>query len=187
MKKLLLAASAIASLAIPAASFAQDQRDNRQDKAHDRANAIDNRQDNRNGDRNDNRMDNRRDNRQDQAHDRARAIDNRQDARGHWDRNNHDWWRGRSDFRGFGFNGRRAGFWFRPGVGYVRIDPRFAGFRWRVGGVVPFAYRSYYVADPFYYGLRPAGRGFRYVWLDNNIVLMSLATGQIVSVTSDVY
>ncbi|MBA3810882.1 MAG: RcnB family protein [Caulobacteraceae bacterium] len=186
MKKLLLTASALASLAMPAASFAQDQRDNRQEKAHDRAAAIQDRQgDRNNGDRNDNRNDNRRDNRQEQAHDRARAIDNRQDARGRWDRNNHDWWRGRADFRGF--NGRRAGFWFRPGFGYVRIDPRYAGFRWRVGGRVPVAYRRFYVSDPFFYGLSPAPYGYRYVYLDNNIVLMSLATGLITQVVSDIY
>ena len=157
MKHLLLTASAIASLAIPALSYAQDNQ-------------------------------NRRDARQEKAHDRANAIADRQADRGvngRWDRNNRTWWRGRADFRGF--NGRRPGFWFRPGVGYFRPDPRWVGYSWRVGGRVPPAFRGYVVADPLFYGLRPAPYGYSYIYLDNNIVLMSVTTGLITPVLSDVY
>src|SRR5471030_998481 len=60
-----------------------------------------------------------------------------------WNRGNPNWWRGRPEFRDYA--GARPGFWFRPGFGYFRVDPRWYGFTWRVGGFVPIEFRNYYV------------------------------------------
>ena len=193
MKRILLAASAVAALALPAVSFAQNAQnaqnaqDNRQDARHDvrQDNRQDKRQNNRQDVRQDNRQDVRRDVRQDNRQDNRQDVrqDNRQ-GRG-WDRNNRNWWRGRAGFDRFA--GRRPGFWFTPGRGYYRPDPRWIGYHWRVGGYVPGAYRGFYVQDPYFYHLRPAPYGYRYVYLDNNIVLMSLANGLISQVMYNVY
>ena len=102
-----------------------------------------------------------------------------------FDRNNRNWWRGRNDFRGY--NGRRAGYWYAPGYGYRQIDRRWANYRWARGAVVPYGYRSFYVQDPFFYGLRPAPYGTRWVYIDNNLVLMSLATGVIMDIVYGAY
>jgi Ni/Co efflux regulator RcnB len=102
-----------------------------------------------------------------------------------WNRGNPNWWRGRTEFRSYA--GRRPGFWFRPGFGYVRVNPRWYGYNWQVGGYVPFEFRSYYVQDPYEFGLPPAPYGYAYVYLDNNIALMSLATGQIVQILPNLY
>ena len=41
--------------------------------------------------------------------------------------------------------------------------------------------------DPVYYGLRPAPRGHRWVYADNNFVLMAVATGLIADVVANGY
>lgn len=193
MKHLLLTAAAIATLAIPAVSFAQDKND-QPNARRDKAEAARTRQDAK-----DKAVTaEKRDNRRDRVDNRKTVVvpDKRDNNRGRpdvrvavgnnrWDRNNRNWWRGRADFKGFA--GRRAGYWYRPGVGYFRPDPRWYGYSWRVGGHVPFAYRGYYVADPYFYGLPTAPYGYRYVYLDNNIVLMSVATGLIAQVLANVY
>jgi len=102
-----------------------------------------------------------------------------------WNRGNPNWWRGRPEFRGYA--GARPGFWFRPGFGYFRVDPRWYGFNWQVGGFVPFEFRSYYVQSPYLYGLPPAPYGYAYVYLGNSIALMSMANGVIVQVFPNVY
>ena len=102
-----------------------------------------------------------------------------------WNRDNRTWWRGRSGFQGY--QGRRTGYWYTPGRGYYRVDPRWYGYSWRIGGYVPWEFRNYYVQDPYLYGLPPAPYGYAYVYLDNNVALMSLATGLIVQVFSDLY
>lgn len=175
MKRLLLTAAALAVVAIPTVSSAQGYGDPRRDQREV------NREVNR-ALRDDGRIDRgeRRDIREAQR-------DARQPARGadRWDRNNRDWWRGRADFRDY--NGRRNGFWYAPSYGYVRNVPGFAGHRWTRGQRVPAAYRNYYVNDYSYYGLRAPPRGQRYVYLDNNIVLMTLATGLITEVLANYY
>ena len=90
----------------------------------------------------------------------AERRDDRRDWRNdRWDRNNSNWWRGRSDFRGY--NGPRAGYWYAPSYGYYRVEPRYSNYRWRTGGYLPYQYRNYYVRDPNVYGLREAPRGYR--------------------------
>lgn len=102
-----------------------------------------------------------------------------------WARSERDWWRGRADFRDY--RGARANHWYAPGYGYYRVEPRYYGQQWRRGGYLPSAYRSYYVRDPDFYGLRPAPRGYGYVYAGNDIVLIALATGLITNVLSGIY
>ncbi|WP_339872091.1 RcnB family protein [uncultured Brevundimonas sp.] len=146
----------------------QDRRDDRRDHRQDRWN---DRRDHR-ADRRDHRWENRRDRRDYRAHQR-------------WDRTHRDWYRGRSDFRDY--RGVRNGYWYAPSYGYYRVNPRYTRHRWQRGHTLPAAYRGYYVRDPYVYGLRPAPRGYRYVHAGNDIVLMAVATGLIISVLSGAY
>ena len=47
--------------------------------------------------------------------------------------------------------------------------------------------RGYAVADPYVYGLPFAPRGLRYVYVGNNVALISMRTGRIVSIVPNVY
>jgi Ni/Co efflux regulator RcnB len=103
----------------------------------------------------------------------------------HWDRydrHHSDSWRGRSEWRDY--HGVRRGYWYAPGYGY---RPYAHGYAWRRGAYVPRTYRGYYVQDPYFYGLRPAPRGYRWVYADGNFVLMALATGLIAQVIANGY
>ncbi|MBX7247906.1 MAG: RcnB family protein [Caulobacteraceae bacterium] len=162
MRRLIIAAAAVASVMAPAvASQAQDYGRHR--GGYDRDHRYE-------------RYDDRRD-----GYDRDRR------GRGHdrWDRGRRDWWRGRDEFRGY--NGRRNGYYFAPGYGYYRADPRYYNHRWNRGSYLPQSYRRYYVQDPYFYGLRPAPYGYRWVYVDNDLVLVSIATGLILDVLLDVY
>ena len=64
---------------------------------------------------------------------------------------------------------------------------RRAGFSWRVGGLVPFEFRNYYVGNPYVYGLPPAPPAYRYVYLGRNIALIAIDSGRIVRVIPNVY
>jgi len=108
---------------------------------------------------------------------------NRQFQGGQWGRNSRlsgDWWRGRRGFERY--EGHRNGFWFAPGWGYYQVDPRWYGYDWEIGGVVPYQLRSYYVSDPYDYGLPPAPYGTAWVFLGDQIVLIDLQTGEIVQI-----
>ncbi len=217
MKRLLLTASAIATLAIPALSAAhvyQDQNDARSDRHQPaqnrpadnrnappaRPNAAPPSRQDRSQDRSQERFQDRSQQRpQDRSQQRLQnpsqqRFDSRTQRfnpsvrvqqRQNWNRGNPNWWRGRAEFRGYA--GARSGFWFRPGFGYFRVDPRWYGFNWQVGGFVPFEFRSYYVQDPYGYGLPPAPYGYAYVYLGNDIALMSMDNGAIVQVFPNVY
>lgn len=114
------------------------------------------------------------------------AFRGRDDDRGGGWRERHgevrETWRGRPEWRGY--QGPRGGYWYAPGYGY---RPVARGVVWRRGGYVPRAYRVYYVQDPYFYELRPAPRGYRWVYADGNFVLMAVATGLIVSVVLDAF
>jgi hypothetical protein len=100
-----------------------------------------------------------------------------------WNRNTRlsgDWWRGRHGFEGY--RGHRSGFWFAPGWGYYQVDPRWYGYDWEIGGVVPYELRSYYVSDPEDYGLPPAPYGAAWVFLGDEIVLIDLQSGEIIQI-----
>ncbi len=163
MKHLLYAAVAIAAVAAPMTAAAQ------------------------NYDRRDDRREDRREYRQDRREMQRDRADMRRDREARYDRYDRrrpDSWRGRNEWRGF--QGARNGYWYAPGYGYQRIDPRYRS-AWRRGGRVPVAYRSYYVQDPYYYGLRAPPRGYRWVYADNNFVLMALTTGLIAEVIANGY
>ena len=81
--------------------------------------------------------------------------------------------RERSEWREF--RGQRSGYWYAPGFGYRPTSH----FGWRRGAYVPVNYRSYYVQDWGYYGLRSPPYGYRWIYADGNFVLMSAATGLI--------
>jgi len=143
----------------------------------------------------DDRRDDRREWRSDRREDRRDWRHDRRDDRRDWrhevrndhrfDRNNRHWYRGRSDFRDY--RGVRPGYWYAPSYGYYRVDPRHANYRWHRGSYLPRAYHSYYVSDPYIYGLRPAPRGYRYVHAGSDIVMIAVATGLIASVFANMY
>jgi Ni/Co efflux regulator RcnB len=192
MKNLLLTASAIASIALPTLGLAQDRDDHAN---RDRPAAQqDNRKDARPDDRHDARPDDRHDVRPgfDQGRpgfDHARpGFDVGRPGFDHaraWNPGNRFWWRGRPEFAGFA--GPRRGFWFVPGRGYVNPGPQWYGYGWRVGAFVPPGLRSYAVVDPYVYGLPPARYGFRYVYLANNVALISMRDGRIVHIIPEIY
>ncbi|QQQ18964.1 RcnB family protein [Brevundimonas vitis] len=167
-----------------------DRRDYRQDRRDDRRDFREERRDDRR-DRRNGQYDNRRDYREDRRDDRRDFREERREDRREfredrrWDRNNRDWWRGRSDFRDY--NGRRNGQWYAPGYGYYRVEPRYYGYSWRRGSYLPPAYHRYAVRDPYFYNLRPAPRGYRWVHVDNDIVLVALATGLIADLVFDIW
>ncbi|MBB5659604.1 RcnB family protein [Brevundimonas halotolerans] len=178
----------MATLAAPAIAEAQSRRD-RDDRREWRQDRRDDRRDYRR-DRREDRRDWRSDRRDDRRDWREDRRDDRRDYRNHrradrWDRNNRDWWRGRSDFRDF--RGHRRGYWYAPGYGYHRVEPRYYGYRWQRGSRLPSSYHRYYVRDPYYYGLRPAPRGYRWVHADNDILLVALATGVIADLVLDIW
>lgn len=166
MKHLLYAAVALAAVAAPMAASAQTERqDDRRELNDDRRDLHqDRRQAERDGrigpgERAELNRDHREINRdrRDLRYDRARA----------------DSWRDRAEWRDF--RGPRPGYWFAPGYGYRPVSH----FGWRRGVYVPIAYRSYYVQDWGYYGLRPPPPGYRWIYADGNFVLMAAATGLI--------
>ncbi|HEY1878374.1 MAG TPA: RcnB family protein [Caulobacteraceae bacterium] len=91
-----------------------------------------------------------------------------------------DWWRGRTGFNGY--YGRRQGYWFAPGWGYYQVDPQWLGFNWAVGAVVPYQLQSYYISDPYEYGLPPAPYGCEWIFLGDQIVLIDLSSGAILEI-----
>jgi Ni/Co efflux regulator RcnB len=101
-----------------------------------------------------------------------------------WNRNggrlSGDWWRGRQGFERY--EGHRRGFWFAPGWGYYQVNPRWYGYDWEIGGIVPYELRSYYVSDPYDYGLPPAPYGAAWVFLGDQIVLIDLQSGEIIQI-----
>lgn len=172
MRHLLYAAAAVAAVAAPIAGSAQaqDRRDVREERRELR--------------------DERRDARRDGVvtdRERREIREERRDVRraqARYDRRRAETWRERREWRDF--RGVRSGYWYAPGYGYHRVDPRYRN-AWRRGGYVPVVYRTYYVQDPYYYGLRAPPPGYRWVYADNNFVLMALATGLISEVIANAY
>lgn len=166
--------------------YRQERRENRQDYRQERR---DDRRDYRQGDY-DNRREYRNDRRDDRQDFREERRDDRRDYRqdqraDRWDRNNRNWWQGRSEFRDY--RGARSGYWYAPGHGYYRVEPRYYSHSWQRGHYLPTSYRGYYVQDPYFYGLRPAPYGYRYVHAGNDIVLIAVASGLIASVLSGIW
>ena len=168
MRHLLYAAVAAATVLAPMAASAQDYG-RRDDRREDRRELRDDQRDAR---------------RDGVITDRERREIRRDRAELRFDRNRPDTWRDRSEWRRY--QGVRQGYWYAPGYGYQRVNPRYRAY-WRKGGYVPSAYRGYYVQDYGYYGLRPPPRGYRWVYADNNFVLMALTTGLIADIVANGY
>ena len=182
MKTLLFAAAALATAVAPMAASAQphgnayghERREDRRELREDRREYKE--------DRRDARRDGYVSEREARELRRDRREIERSRAELRYDRHRAETWRNRNEWRDY--RGARSGYWYAPGYGY---RPYNRGYSWRTGRYVPVAYRSYYVQDPYYYGLRAPPPGHRYVYADGNIVLMALATGLIASVVATAY
>lgn len=102
-----------------------------------------------------------------------------------WDRSvpwrqNHDWWRGRPEFRGF--TGPRVGFWFIPGFGYHQVPREYWGRHWAYGDYLPRFFWQYEVDDWAAYDLPPPPWGTAWVWIDGGVALVDLSDGYILDV-----
>lgn len=191
MKRLLIAAASLATVAAPMAASAQSYGEVRHDKREVREEQRDVQRERARAQR-DGVVTNRearqiQNERRDVVGARRELQSDRQDMRQaqRWDRSNRNWWRGRTDFRGY--NGRRSGYWYAPGYGYRPVAKQYWNYRWARGAYVPAGYRSYYVNDPYFYGLRPAPYGYRWVYADGNLVLMAMATGLIADIVMNAY
>ncbi|WP_029911747.1 RcnB family protein [Caulobacter sp. UNC358MFTsu5.1] len=175
MKRLILTLLAATTLVAPLAARAQthERHEDRRDRVEDR---VDRREDRR--DRAEDRID-RREDHWDRVEDR---VDRRED---YWDRANREWWRGRPEF--VGYVGVRPGYGFAPGYGYYRIAPIYSGRRWAVGGYVPADLRRYVVVTPAFYRLRPAPRGYAWIYVGNDIALVAVASGLITEIVRAVW
>lgn len=185
MKTLLLAATALIVAGAPLASaVAQPYGEVRRDRRELQDDRRELRQDYRDAAR-DGRID--RGEARELRRDQREVNDSRRDLndsrRDRFDRNNRGSWQNRAEWRGF--NGARSGYWFAPGYGYQRVGPGYRAFR--RGERLPAAYRNYAVQDPYFYGLRPAPRGYRWVYNNNNFLLTALATGLISDVVINGY
>lgn len=186
MKKLILAAAALAAAASPIAASAQDWRGERRgDRREVREDRRELREDRR--ELREDRRDARRDGvvtdreRRELNRDRREVRESQHDLRDsrrelRYDRRRAESWRNRAEWRSY--RGPRAGYWYAPGYGYRPHDRRYSNV-WRRGAHVPVIYRNYYVQDPYYYGLPPAPYGHRWIYADGNFVLMSVAGGLI--------
>ena len=162
---------------IPSAGLGQapDRREDRWDRREDRQDARENRRDALHVGGPVDRIEDRRDRREDRR-------DRREDVR---DRADREWWRGRHEFAGYA--GPRAGYFYAPGYGYYRVTPAYVGLALRAGVILPPPLRHYRVANVALFRLRPAPYGHAWVHVDNDIVLISLASGMILDVLLDVW
>lgn len=177
MKHLLYAVVALTTAAAPIAASAQPGHERREDRRELKQDRRELKED---------RRDARRDGvvtpreQRELARDRAEVRQSQREVR--YNRARAETWRNRAEWRDY--RGARSGYWYAPGYGY---RPVVRGYNWRRGAYVPRAYRSYYVQDPYYYGLRAPPRGHRWVYADGNFVLMAVATGLIASVIANAY
>jgi Ni/Co efflux regulator RcnB len=191
MKRFLIATVALATLAGPmvasAQSYGEVRHDQRQVREEQRDLQKERARAKRDGVVTNRERRNIQNERRDVVGARQELREDRQDMRQaqRWDRNNRNWWRGRSEFNGY--NGRRAGFWYAPGYGYRPVARQYANYRWARGAYVPAGYRNFYVQDPYFYGLRPAPYGHRWVYADGNLVLMAMTTGLIADIVMNAY
>lgn len=107
------------------------------------------------------------------------------DRRGNWrySRSNPNWWRGHPDFNDY--RGHRNGYAYAPGYGYYRINGPYR--RYHHGERLPRHMHVYRVRDPYLYGLPHPGYGQDYYYVGNDVVLVTVATGLILSVLLDAF
>lgn len=107
------------------------------------------------------------------------------ERRGNWrySRSNPNWWRGHPDFNDY--RGYRNGYAYAPGYGYYRISGPYR--RYNHGERLPRHMHTYRVRDPYIYGLPPPGYGRDYYYVGNDVVLVTVATGLILSILFDAF
>jgi Ni/Co efflux regulator RcnB len=155
LKRLILTAFAIASVAAPMAAVATDAA------AQGR-------------DRYERRDDYRRDDRREWRGDRYDRRDERRDERRGY-RNNR--WDDRR-YNGYYYNNRWT--YGAPPARYYGSPAYRPGYQaWRRGGYLPPAYRGYIVRDYGRYGLRPPPRGYYWYNVNGDYLLAAMATGLI--------
>ena len=172
MRRLILTIAAVAAVAGPIAAVATtasaQDRDWRGDDRSDRDGRWDR---DRDGDRDRDRGDWNRD--RDGRWDRD---DRRDDRRGdnRWDRNRHN---------GYYYNNRWS-YGAPPANYYGRPGYRPGYNAWRRGAYLPQSYRGngYWVNDYNRYRLRPPPRGYRWHRVNNDYLLVAIATGLIFDV-----
>jgi Ni/Co efflux regulator RcnB len=177
MKHLIFAAAALATVAAPIAASAQPRQDLRESRQELREDRRELREDRRDAVRDGYVSDRER---RELRRDQREVRESQRELR--YDRRRADTWRNRPEWRGY--QGARPGYWFAPGYGYRPVQ---RGYAWRRGAYVPRAYRTYYVQDPYFYGLAPPPRGHQWIYADGNFVLMALATGLIAQVVANGY
>lgn len=177
---------ASSAFALPAAAQYRGNDD------HDRQERRDERRDDRREARQERREDRReaRDDRRDdrrepiaQQHRYERDHDRRGDGRRDWDRRDHD----RRDWDRRDTRRYYAPRTYRPS--YVYVAPRgYRSMRWNVGHRMPppFYARPYYI-DPLAYQLRMPPRGYRWVRVDRDVYLVSVASGLIADVLYGIF
>lgn len=152
MRKLIIA-SALAATLLPATAMAQSYGEVRQDQRDLRHDRQDLRDAQYRGDRHD-----AREARQD-------IRDDRQERRQDW----RDYRRAHPEaYRGPAYVGPRANWRYRPVAAGYRFEPVFYGQR--------------YWIDPVRYRLPPAGAFQRWVRYGNDVVLVNVRTGRVISV-----
>lgn len=154
MRKLILA-TALAATVLPAAAMAQSYGEVRHDRRDVGRDRGDLRDDQFRGDRHDVR-DARRD-----------LRDDRQERREDW----RDYRRGHPEiYRGPAYVGPHAGWRYRPVAAGYRFEPGFYGQR--------------YWIDPVRYRLPPVGAYQRWVRYGNDVVLVNVRTGRVITVNN---
>jgi Ni/Co efflux regulator RcnB len=202
MRRLLFACAAAIAVAAPLAAAAQPDRhedrreahEDRRDRHDERREVHQDRQELRHderaaqrdgfapGERQALRGGDRRELRHDERDLRAENREVRHDRRDlRFDRARAETWRDRAEWREF--HGARSGYWYAPGYGYRP----YSHFGWRRGVYVPVIYRTYYVQDWYYYGLRPPPPGYRWIYADGDFVLMAITTGLIADIIFHAY
>ncbi|KQS56029.1 hypothetical protein ASG17_08290 [Brevundimonas sp. Leaf363] len=177
--KAAVVAIALMTTAAPLAAQAQSRdRDHREQRRDDRRDYRSERRDDRRDYRQDHRND-RRDYRDDRRDDRRDYRNDRRNDRRDWRQDR------RASYRDW--NGPRQGQWYAPGRGYYNVEPRYYGHRWARGGYLPPAYRGYYVDDYYRYGLNRPPHGYRYVYANDDILLVALTSGLIAGVFSNLF
>lgn len=166
-----------------AAAFPAAARDHDRDgwRSHDSHEPVAESRDHRH-DRRDERGDDRYDRRDDRRDDRYERRDDRHDRR-----------EDRRDDRRMGYREWRheGRHWEgrRHHAPYRYVYPRgYRDYSWRVGYRLPPPYyaRSYYV-DYRYYGLPSPRHGYQWVRINNDVVLVAIATGLIYDAMYDLF
>lgn len=189
-----LAISLLAGSLSPAHADSRGDRDSRHERhqdnrGHDRGRAHDHHG-------RDRRVDSRRDYRSDNRHSDNRHWDNR-----HWDSRRGDRYFDGRDYGRRYYDDRRFYSSYRPAYRYGYSHPkRFYGgayyrpygyryYSWRRGDYLPGAYYAprYIVRDYRAYRLYAPPRGYRWVRVDNDVVLAAIASGLVVGVVSNLF